>query len=267
MKKAQNIQKIVIKAGETLEVPLEVSMNGSETVVEVRVGKDASATIFDTSTSKKHWVNVVLDAGSRLTYISLSRNSARTFTSSIDADAKIHWHCTTIGGDGDTHSLASTCIGANAESTVDWIFSASNKERQSVSVKNIFDAPEGGGEITLKGVAEEKAFVTCNGMIEITEQGRGTNTYLTEDVLMLDSTAHVDAIPALEIRTNDVKASHSATVSRVTAENLFYLQSRGIDEKKARRMFVEGFLGELTERILDPEIRSRVAAQILRSAS
>ena len=102
-------------------------------------------------------------------------------------------------------------------------------------------------------------------MIEITEKGRGTNTYLTEDVLMLDSTAHVDAVPALEIRTNDVKASHSATVSRVTAENLFYLQSRGIPETKARQMFVEGFLGALTERIADSGIREKVAEAILRS--
>ncbi len=267
MKKALNIQKIVIKAGEILEVPLEVSMSGPKTCVDVRVGQRASATIFDTSTPKKHSVSVVLEEGSKLTYVSLSDSSSRTFQSTVGEGATMHWHCTTIGGEGDAHSLVSTCIGVDAESKVDWIFSASGKEKQSVTVRNIFDAPEGSGEITLKGIAEEKAFVTCNGMIEITEQGRGTNTYLTEDVLMLDASAHVDAIPALEIRTNDVKASHSATVSRVTAENLFYLQSRGIDEKKARRMFVEGFLGALTERILDPEIRSRVAAQILRSAS
>lgn len=263
-KKSKMSRQIILKAGEKAPKVLEVSLSGSSTTIEVHLGAGAEATIFDVSTSKKHAVSVTLQKGSVLTYISLSRDSARTFTSSVDAGARMHWHCTTLGGDGDRHTLISRCIGANAKSTVDWIFSANGKEKQSVSVRNIFDAPEGGGEITLQGVAEEKAFVTCHGMIEITEKGRGTNTYLTEDVLMLDSTAHVDAVPALEIRTNDVKASHSATVSRVTAENLFYLQSRGIDEVKARQMFVEGFLGALTERIADEEIRARVKEAIVR---
>ncbi len=75
---------------------------------------------------------------------------------------------------------------------------------------------------------------------------------------MLDKTANVDAIPGLEIRTNDVKASHSATVSRVTEEDLFYFRSRGIDPVTARHMFVEGFLYDLAERIYNPDLRERV---------
>jgi Fe-S cluster assembly scaffold protein SufB len=62
---------------------------------------------------------------------------------------------------------------------------------------------------------------------------------------MLDASAKVDAIPALEIKTNDVKASHSASITKISPETLFYLQSRGIEEAAARSMFVEGFLGEL----------------------
>ncbi len=258
MEKHSGTRQITIEAGKALAKPLEIALSGDRSEVEVRIGKGAEATIFDTSTSAVHLVSVVLEPGSKLTYISLSIGSTRRLKSTVGSGATMHWHCTTIGGSDDSHELVSTCIGSNATSTIDWIFSATKKERQSVTVRNIFDAPDGGGEITLKGVAEQKAFVTCNGMIEITEKGRGTNTYLTEDVLMLDATAHTDAVPALEIRTNDVKASHSATVSRVTAENLFYLQSRGIDEASARRMFVEGFLGALTERIRNRIVRREV---------
>ncbi len=178
--------------------------------------------------------------------------------SEVSEGGSIHWHNTTLGGSGDHHDLVSRLSGRNATSSVDWIFAVKNFDEQSVSVRNIFDAPDGSGEITLKGIAEDRGFATCDGMIEITEKGRDTNTYLTEDVLMLDRTARVDAVPGLEIRTNDVKASHSATVSRVTAEDLFYMQSRGIDEPAARAMFVEGFLSALTERITNPVIRQTV---------
>ncbi len=152
-KKSNERRRIILKAGEKAPKVLEVSLSGSSTTIEVHFGAGAEATIFDTSTSKKHAVSVTLQKDSVLTYISLSRDSARAFTSSVDAGARMHWHCTTLGGDGDAHRLVSTCTGPKAQSTVDWIFSANGKEKQSVSVRNIFDAEGGSGEITLIGVA------------------------------------------------------------------------------------------------------------------
>ena len=96
----------------------------------------------------------------------------------------------------------------------------------------------------MKAVAEGKAQTKLDGKIEIGLKGGGTNTYLTQNVLMLDTTAKIDTIPSLEIKTNDVKASHSASVSRLTAEDLFTFAARGIDEAEARRMFIIGFLKE-----------------------
>ena len=128
-----------------------------------------------------------------------------------------------------------------------------------ISVKNVFLGKRGGGEVTIKGIAQEKGNVRAYGLIDIGPQGGGTNTYLTEDVLMLDPTAKVDAIPALEIKTNDVKASHSATVSRVTEEDLFYFAARGIAEKQARRMYVDGFLSDLLIKIPTPAFQEKVA--------
>ncbi|OGJ59615.1 hypothetical protein A2881_03150 [Candidatus Peribacteria bacterium RIFCSPHIGHO2_01_FULL_55_13] len=175
---------------------------------------------------------------------------------SLAAGAHLHWINITLG-DGVTQSLESTCSGEGGVSTIDWIFRASDHEKQTLSAKNIFSGAHGGGEITMKGVAEGKAHVKASGMIDIGEKGAGTHTYLSQHVLMLDPTAKVDAIPGLEIKTNDVKASHSATVSRVTPEDLFYFESRGIVESEARRMYIDGFLGELLSRITDPKARAQ----------
>lgn len=112
----------------------------------------------------------------------------------------------------------------------------------------------------MKGVAQEQGRAEIRGMIEICEEGRKTDTHLTQDVLMLDPSAVVDATPALEIRTSDVKASHSATISRVTPEDLFYLRSRGISEEGARRMFIDGFLLQMMERVQDTSLRHRLMA-------
>lgn len=182
--------------------------------------------------------------------------------STVGKEAKLHVHNITLGGSSVDHVLTSEVQGERGVSTVDWLFYAKNKEKQNISATNVFNASTGGGEITLKGVAEDKAHVQCNGMINIGLDGGGTDAYLTEDVLMLDASAKVDAIPGLEIKTNDVKASHSATVSQVSPGDLFYFKARGIEEEYARKMFIEGFLGSTVERISSADAQERVVAAI-----
>ena len=166
----------------------------------------------------------------------------------VGAGAEIVWR-TLSEGDGIDAELLSHVTGRNAKSSIEWTFIGHGSERQNISAKNIFSAPGGRGEIIMRGIAEGKSQIIARGLIGIGKKGARTSTHLTQDILMLDPTAKVDAVPALEIKTNDVKASHSATISRVTPEHLFYFQSRGIPEKKARAMYTEGFLGELISRI------------------
>ncbi len=170
----------------------------------------------------------------------------------------------TLGGKEVHHALRSHVQGSGAVSDVDWMFFAKAQEKQSLSVRNVFAAKDGRGEIVMKGVAQDHAHVSCDGMIEIGLQGGGTDTYLTQHVLMLDRTARVNAIPGLEIKTNDVKASHSATVTRVTDEDLFYFASRGIAQNEARRMYVQGFLADLAGKISDAEEREAIVGAIER---
>mgnify|MGYP001564459784 CR=1 FL=1 len=58
-------------------------------------------------------------------------------------------------------------------------------------------------------------------------------------MLLLSDKARAEAIPELEILTDDVKCSHAASVSSIPADHLFYLQSRGIPERQAKEMIVE----------------------------
>ena len=181
----------------------------------------------------------------------------------IGSHASIHWFNVTLGADVD-QSLISEIVGEHGTSDMDWLFFATGSERQTINARNNFSAPDGRGEIMMKGVAEGEAHVGCNGLIEIGLKGGGTNTYLTQNVLMLDPSARVDAIPGLEIKTNDVKASHSATIARVTEEDLFYFAARGIPPETARGMFIQGFLGAPVERISDAATKELVIASIMR---
>lgn len=180
----------------------------------------------------------------------------------VAAGGATHWHTLLLGQDV-RHTCSSTLLGPRASASADVLCYAHAKERQKTQVHNKFRAADGGGTITITGVAEQQAHVQCNGMIDIGLEGRGTDTFLTEEVLMLDPSARVDAVPGLEIRTNDVKASHSATVSRLSSDDLFYFASRGIDERSARQMFVEGFLRHALQRIPGAALQQELAEMIV----
>jgi len=89
---------------------------------------------------------------------------------------------------------------------------------------------EDGGKIVLKG------------KILIQKDAIGANAFLRFGVLLLGKNAKAEVNPELEILTNDVKASHAASVGQVDAEQIFYLMSRGINKEESVKLIVEAFL-------------------------
>lgn len=175
------------------------------------------------------------------------------------------WQIATLAGRTVRHTLRSQA-GAQATSAVDWIAIASGNDNWSCDVRNVFADRDGRGEVTMRAVAQDSANVTLRGTIDIRPQGGGTDTYLTQSVLMLDPTAKIDAVPALEIHTDSVRASHSATVSRMTPEDLFYLTSRGLTLPQARALYIEGFVREIAGRLQDPVTQEVVMQAVSRIA-
>ncbi len=132
--------------------------------------------------------------------------------------------------------------GEGAQVKVSGKFSASGSERIEVTVVLKHQAKHTRAETTLKGVVNDSAYLKFTGRIIIEENCGDTNSFLTERILLLSDTARAEAIPDLEIKTDDVKCSHAASISSIPKEQLFYLQSRGIKRKTAEALIVEGFL-------------------------
>lgn len=205
--------------------------------------------------------------GATLEIVTLQEGAAGTVKANgrVASGGALHWRPITIGGTV-RHDIRSTCTGEGARSAASWIVVAREGDHPQAVIRNAFDAKSGGGEMAMRAVALAKGQALLDGRIEIGLGGGGTQTYLTQEALMLDSSAKIDAIPGLEIKTNDVKASHSATVSRVNPEDVFYAGSRGIAPDAARRLLVEGFLGKLLESIDDQALVDELLARVIAAA-
>ena len=248
-------------------VRLHVPQDGA-TRIAVVIGNDARVVVLEEMLGRAtHAALCIADAHAHVDYVTLQSGNGPcrvTQFGSVGNEALLSWRAMLFGSDVEL-SLQSRVHGERGTSSVDWAFYGRTTDRQRLDCRNMFAGRDGAGEVLMKGVAEEKAHASCRGMIDIELGGNGTNTYLTQNVLMLDPTAKIDAIPGLEIKTNDVKASHSATVARVTPEDLFTFAARGIDAREARSMFIRGFLGEIAQRL--PAGRAQAEAMITEKES
>ena len=103
-------------------------------------------------------------------------------------------------------------------------------------------APHTTARVSLKAVVEGRGVANINGTIIVKKDAQNTNSFLEERVLLLGPKARATAIPNLEIRCDDVKCSHAATIGKPNDDEIFYLQSRGLSKLKATRLLAQGFL-------------------------
>jgi len=98
------------------------------------------------------------------------------------------------------------------------------------------------GRITIRGVAENGARIKVKGLVRIAKIAQNTDSFLAMKILLLDKQSGAVAEPELEILANRVKASHAASVGKIDEEQMFYLKSRGINEREAKNIIIKGFL-------------------------
>jgi Fe-S cluster assembly protein SufD len=109
-----------------------------------------------------------------------------------------------------------------------------------------------------KGVLTENSVGVFNGKIFVQQDAQKTNAFQQNNNLLLSDKASVNSKPQLEIFADDVKCSHGSTVGQLSKEAMFYLQSRGIGEQKARALLVNAFAFDVTEKIKIPELEEYI---------
>jgi Fe-S cluster assembly protein SufD len=114
----------------------------------------------------------------------------------------------------------------------------------------------------VRGVLRDNSDSKYIGSIVIEENASQTESFLDDSVLVLGQGTKNQSEPILEIKNNDVKASHGSTTGRINEDEIFYLQSRGLSKKESENIIVEGFFEKLLNQIEDTTIREVIAEKL-----
>jgi Fe-S cluster assembly scaffold protein SufB len=96
-----------------------------------------------------------------------------------------------------------------------------------------------------RGLANDRSRMLYRGLIDMHQGVHRVKGEQDARFLVMSKEAKVDAIPSLDIASNDVSCAHKLSVTHVKEGDMFYPKLRGLSEDESRQLFLEGHFSDV----------------------
>ena len=163
----------------------------------------------------------------------LGRASKISWTQ-VETGSAITWKYPSVvlrgtGSVGEFHSVALT----------------NNRQQADTGTKMIHLGPNTRSTIISKGISAGRSQNSYRGLVRTSPAARDARNYTRCDSLLLGDACGAHTFPYIENKSPSATVEHEATTSKVSDDQLFLCQQRGIDPEKAVSMIVNGFCKEV----------------------
>jgi Fe-S cluster assembly protein SufD len=208
-------------------------------IVEIKVGEGASLKFVELQSWGRHVWN-----------FSHERLSA-------GSQANVDWIFGAVGSHLTKNFSELDLVGEGATGRMSGFFFTDGDQHLDHDTQQNHLAQHTTSDLLFKGALKGHSRSVWQGMIYVAKGAQKADGYQANRNLILSPDARADSIPGLEILADDVRCTHGATVGKLEQEPLFYLKSRGIPDKEAERLIVEGFFDPIMQRIPFEGVRAR----------
>lgn len=221
---------------------------------EVQYIEGCSAPIYQEESLHAGCVEIYVKKGARVRYSSVENWSRNTYNLNtkraiVEEDGIMEW----IGGNlGSGVTMLYPCTilkGKNSRTDHLSIAFAGENQHQDVGSKVFHLAENTKSVITSKSICKDGGITTYRGLALIKKGAKNSSISTTCDALILDEKSKNYTTPCIETKEQKVNIAHEATVGKISAEKLFYLQTRGLKEEDAIKMIVSGFIQPLVKQL------------------
>ncbi|HEX8372110.1 MAG TPA: Fe-S cluster assembly protein SufD [Chthoniobacterales bacterium] len=216
--------------------------------------------------------DLILGAGAKLTYVSVQNwsDTARSFqinSTELGRDAHATNMVVNIGSAYARYESASHMRAPGGHSDMLAVNVAADHQEYDQRTFQNHAQPNCTSDLLYKNALSDFSRTIFAGLIKVEEHSHKTDAYQKVRNLLLSDDSEANSMPGLEILADDVRCSHGATSGQLEQDEIFYLLSRGISEKEARKLLVAGFLNEAIARLGNEEIEARINALIAQKSS
>ena len=220
--------------------------NSQVTLIEEYIASSQNEGVYFTNSVTEIWVN----ENAQVSHNRIAREGAAAFHVGKTAVTQARYsryscNAVTVGGKISRHNLEILQTGEQTETTLNGLTVIANNQLADTHSALYLNHPHGVSKQLHKCIIGDRAHGVFNGKIFVPKLAQLTNASQLNRNLLLSSKSRIDTKPQLEITADNVKCAHGATVSQLEDDQIFYLQSRGIDENNARKLLVNGFAMEV----------------------
>ena len=206
-----------------------------------------TAPIYSSDSLHSAVVEIIVRKGARCRYTTIQNWSTNVYNlvtkrAVAHEGATMEWVDGNLGSKVTMKYPAVWLMGEHAKGETLSIAFAGEKQHQDAGAKMVHVAPNTSSNIVSKSVARGGGRTSYRGLVQILEGAHGAKSTVKCDALLVDDISRSDTYPYVDVREDDVSMGHEATVSKISADQLFYLMSRGMTEDEAMAMIVRGFI-------------------------
>jgi Fe-S cluster assembly protein SufD len=213
-------------------------------------------------------VEIFLEEGGDVGYVALQHWSIKTWQFAnqrfqLGRDSHLKVVDVALGGQMARMRVEAILEGPGSSADLKGLFFGTGDQVFDFRTLQDHVGPHTTSDLLFKGALRDRARSTYVGVVRVEPEARGSSSNQANRNLLLSEKAKATSEPILEILNNDIlRCSHGATVGPVDPEHLFYLESRGIPHPIAERMLVQGFLGEVLDRLPVAQVREAVEQEL-----
>lgn len=205
---------------------------------------------------------IVLSAGAELELAQLLTEGTPMVELEIELTEGASCRLTTVAAAGATAVVRVVLKGREASFEMASLALVGGSEHAVVRVHVRHDAAGCVSRTLSKTVAWDDAVSTFEGLVYVARDAQRTDARQQSRGLLLSPRARIEAEPQLEIYADDVRCSHGATVGQLSGDAILYMRQRGLTERAARRLQLEGFMSEVTAHCTDEKTRQALDAAV-----
>lgn len=197
-------------------------------------------------------MNISVGEGAHLRHVRVCINGAGTIQireDRVELARDAQYELVTVAQGGQLHrsQLSVALSGERASCKVAAAFAARSGEVTDFSSEIRHVAPNAVSRLLSKGTARAGGRGVVQGRVCVEQAAQGTDSHQMARGLLLEEGGEIFHRPELEIYADDVKCGHGAATGALDDTQMFYLQSRGIEEAEARRMLLAAYFAPIVE--------------------
>jgi len=213
-----------------------------------------TAPIYTTDSLHSAVVEIIVKRGARCRYTTVQNWSTNVYNlvtkrAVAYGDATMEWVDGNLGSQITMKYPSIYLMEPGAKGDVLSVAFAGKGQHQDAGGKAVHVAPNTSSNIVSKSISKNGGRTSYRGLVKVYPGAKNSKSFVRCDALLLDEQSRSDTYPTTEVDEPQVRIGHEATVSKVSDEQLFYLQSRGITRAEAETMIVNGFIEPFTKEL------------------